>query len=189
MAPRPQVVAVLVPSESVNRRLAQAPLQRDYCKCPTLRRAWISSFRSTIRHFFFVTFNTHHRRRLLANAQLNNELVAFAKSGEQRAIAVGRYVIMLDHIHIFVSGHQDFLLTQWVRLLKRALSKVISQSRPHWQKGFFDHLIRHGESYSEKWEYVRQNPVRAGLVETPEDWPWQGEIVPIDQQSVDRETL
>ncbi len=80
---------------------------------------------------FFVTFNTHHRRRLLANAQVNNELVAFAKSGEQRAIAVGRYVIMPDHIHIFVSGHQDFLLTQWVRLLKRALSKVISQSRPH----------------------------------------------------------
>jgi hypothetical protein len=39
---------------------------------------------------FFVTFNTHHRRRLLANAQVNNELVAFAKSGEQRAIAVGR---------------------------------------------------------------------------------------------------
>ena len=138
---------------------------------------------------FFVTFNTHHRRRLLANAQVNNELVAFAKSGEQRAIAVGRYVIMPDHIHIFVSGHQDFLLTQWVRLLKRALSKVISQSHPHWQKGFFDHLIRHGESYSEKWEYVRQNPVRAGLVGTPEDWPWQGEIVPIDQQSVDRETL
>jgi len=68
-----------------------------------------------------------------------------------------------------------------VRLVKRALSKVISQSRPHWQKGFFDHLIRHGESYSEKWEYVRQNPVRAGLVGTPEDWPWQGEIVPINK--------
>jgi len=85
---------------------------------------------------FFVTLNTHHRRRLLANAQVNNELVTFAKSGEQRAIAVGRYVIMPDHIHIFASGHQDFLLTQWVRLLKRALSKVISQSHPHWQKGF-----------------------------------------------------
>jgi putative transposase len=138
---------------------------------------------------FFVTFNTHHRRRLLANAQVNNELVTFAKSGEQRAIAVGRYVIMPDPLHIFVSGHQDFLLTQWVRLLKRALSKVISQSRPHWQKGFFDHPIRHRESYSEKWEYVRQNPVRAGLVGTPKDWPWQGEIVPIDQQSVDREPL
>jgi len=179
VAPRPQVVAALVPSASTTRllQMPDTPPRLDII------------FQKYDPPLFFVTFNTYHRRRLLANAQVNNELVAFTKSGEQRAIAVGRYVIMPDHIHIFVSGHQDFLLTQWVRLLKRALSKVISQSHPHWQKGFFDHLIRHGESYSEKWEYVRQNPVRAGLVGTPEDWPWQGEIVPIDQQSVDRETL
>ena len=91
---------------------------------------------------------------------------------------------MPDHIHLFVSGTQDFLLTQWVRLLKRRFSKVILAPTPHWQRGFFDHLIRHGESYSEKWEYVRQNPVRAGLVATPEDWPWKGEIVRIGQQDV-----
>lgn len=60
---------------------------------------------------------------------------------------------------------------------------------PSLAERIFDHLIRHGESYSEKWEYVRQNPVRAGLVGTPEDWPWQGEIMAIDQQSVDREML
>jgi hypothetical protein len=42
--------------------------------------------------------------------------------------------------------------------------------------GFFDHLIRHSESYAEKWEYVRLNPVRAGLVKTCQEWPWQGEI-------------
>lgn len=45
-----------------------------------------------------------------------------------------------------------------------------------WQDGFFDHLLRSGESYSEKWNYVRMNPVRAGLVERPEDWPFAGEI-------------
>ncbi len=43
----------------------------------------------------------------------------------------------------------------------------------------FDHILRHGESYSEKWNYVHQNPLRAGLVEQPEDWPFQGEVVPI----------
>jgi hypothetical protein len=71
-------------------------------------------------------------------------------------------------------------LTQWVRMLKRTLSKAISIERPHWQKGFFDHLIRHSESYSEKWDYVRQNPVRAGLVEAIDDWPYQGEIVRLE---------
>ena len=58
---------------------------------------------------------------------------------------------------------QIFLLAQWIRMMKRSLSKAIPVERPHWQAGFFDHLIRHRESYVEKWEYVRQNPVRAGL--------------------------
>jgi REP element-mobilizing transposase RayT len=87
---------------------------------------------------------------------------------------------MPDHIHFFVRNNSDGALSQWVRLLKRHVSKTISQPRPHWQKGFFDHLIRHSESYSDKWDYVGQNPVRAGLVSNPEQWLWQGEIVTLE---------
>lgn len=36
--------------------------------------------------------------------------------------------------------------------------------------------MRSAESYDAKWEYVRANPVRAGLVADPDDWPYQGEI-------------
>jgi putative transposase len=126
---------------------------------------------------YFVTFNTYERRKLLATARVHAQLIEFAKLDEQRGIALGRYVIMPDHIHLFVRGGIDFVLTQWTRMLKRRLSNAISAPLPHWQKGFFDHVIRHSESYSEKREYVRQNPVRAGLVVDPGDWPWQGEIV------------
>jgi putative transposase len=42
-----------------------------------------------------------------------------------------------------------------------------------WQEGCFDRLLRFDESLSEKWEYLRQNPVRVGLVEHLEDWPYQ----------------
>jgi REP element-mobilizing transposase RayT len=87
---------------------------------------------------------------------------------------------MPDHIHLFARGNYDFVLAQWMRLLKRNLSKAISATPPHWQKGFFDHLIRHSESYSEKWHYVWQNPVRAGLVTDAEDWPYQGELVRLE---------
>jgi putative transposase len=125
---------------------------------------------------YFVTFNTHQRHRLLANKDVHSCFVRFADAALERGITVGRYVIMPDHIHLFVSGHYEFFLTEWIRTPKRTLSTVIPAPRPHWQKGFFDHLIRHGESYSEKWEYVFQNPVRAGLVRQPDDWPWQGEI-------------
>jgi len=57
----------------------------------------------------------------------------------------------------------------------------VGKSPPLWQRGFFHHVIRNTESYAQKWEYVRENPVRAGLVERAEQWPFQGEIVLIDR--------
>jgi len=87
---------------------------------------------------------------------------------------------MPDHAHLFVRGSLDFVLAQWVRLLRRDLSTATPVTRPHWQKGFFDHLIRNNESYAGKWEYVRENPVRAGLVEHAEAWPYQGELVRLE---------
>ena len=125
---------------------------------------------------YFVTFNTHRRRRLLANKPVLERFIAFGNAGLACGIAIGRYVIMRDHIHLFVRGSLDFILVQWVRMLKRNLSGAIHEAAPHWQFGFFDHLMRHSESYAEKWEYVRLNPVRIGLVKNCQEWPWQGEI-------------
>lgn len=45
-----------------------------------------------------------------------------------------------------------------------------------WQAGFHDHKFRTPESETRKWEYVCLNPVRAGLVNRPEHWPFGGEI-------------
>ena len=66
-----------------------------------------------------------------------------------------------------------------MKSLKNSLSKTLRQQghlSPHWQKGFFDHLVRSEPSYEEKWHYARENPVRAKLVLKAEDWPYQGEI-------------
>jgi REP-associated tyrosine transposase len=96
-------------------------------------------------------------------------------------VAVGRYVLMPDHIHLFVALPPDgILLTAWMKSLRAVLGKTLLNAgyrKPHWQEGFFDHVLRSRESYAQKWEYVRMNPVRAGLCVKPEEWPYQGEIV------------
>ena len=134
---------------------------------------------------FFVTVCCADRKRLLANEAVHAAFREFAARGQRDChIAVGRYVLMPDHLHVFVSGPAEFRLEQWVRLLKTALGKKLRQpgrGPELWQRGFFDHVVRHSESYAEKWEYVRQNPVRAGLVSQVEDWPYQGEIEAIDR--------
>ena len=47
---------------------------------------------------------------------------------------------------------------------------------PLWQRDCWDRQLRTGESYAQKWEYVRNNPVRKGLVANADDWPYQGEL-------------
>lgn len=141
---------------------------------------------------YFVTFCTMDRQPVLANDGVHRALIQYAEEALGRAsVAVGRFVIMLDHVHLFVRGPDGFQLGIWVRGLKRCISRELRRMRTSapqeqaekgvWQEGLFDHIIRHSESYREKWEYVWQNPVRAGLVRNAEEWPYQGEIVAIDR--------
>jgi putative transposase len=133
---------------------------------------------------FFTTASTHERRSLLANPEIHSAFKEFSWNAEQRGVYVGRYVLMPDHLHLFVAfSPEGCPLQGWVRSLKNALSKVLRShavESPHWQKGFFDHVLRSQESYGQKWTYVQLNPVRAGLVARPEEWPYQGEIFPLE---------
>jgi len=134
---------------------------------------------------YFVTFCTHERKPRLANDEIHAAFVLFAQRAEHDfSVAVGRYVIMPEHIHLFVRSGPDFVLGRWVGMLKQMLAKSCNLSRNGkllWQEGFFDHVLRSDESYAEKWNYVRQNPVRATLVARAEEWPYQGEVVYIDR--------
>ena len=133
---------------------------------------------------YFVTASTAGRKPLLANVEVHAAFVKFAGSAMDRGAWVGRYVLMPDHIHLFVAiDDERIALSDWMKSLKNAFSKTLRAGKeepPHWQKGFFDHVLRSSESYSEKWEYVRLNPVRARLVMRAEDWPYQGEISALD---------
>jgi putative transposase len=123
---------------------------------------------------WYITFNTRRHANLLANSEVQQSFESFCEKALGREIYVGRYVLMPDHVHLFVAG--VFVLGAWVRILKMTLSQAIVGPSPHWQEGVFDHLVRSHESYAEKWEYVRQNPVAAGLVTDPDAWPFQGEL-------------
>jgi REP element-mobilizing transposase RayT len=60
---------------------------------------------------FFVTFCTHERRKLLATDAVHAAFVAFASQANSRHnVAVGRYVIMPDHVHFFVRRPEDLEL-------------------------------------------------------------------------------
>jgi REP element-mobilizing transposase RayT len=98
---------------------------------------------------------------------VHSTFVKFAQSGEAFGAFTGRYVIMPDHVHVFVAFDEERInLSRWMKALKGCLSAWFRNKHldpPFWQKGFFDHVSRTAESYEEKRHYLRDNPVRAGL--------------------------
>lgn len=141
------------------------------------------SFVFTNNPLYFVTACTYRRRGLLANDAVNDAFVRFAQRAfADHNIAIGRYVIMPDHVHLFVCGPDNFELGRWMGILKQCLEKqLVRGNDPIWQRRFFDHVLRSDESYAAKWNYVRCNPVRAGLVRNADDWSFAGEIIRIDR--------
>lgn len=145
----------------------------------------------------FLTVCSFSREPLFANDLFHASLrESWAQSPEW---LVGRYVVMPDHIHLFCSpNREEFSLGQWVAkwkaLTTRGLRMGLPKENPSlltrrgvacdapdffrtiWQKNFWDRQLRSDESYDEKWNYVRQNPVRHGLVTKVEAWTYQGEM-------------
>src|SRR3989339_516196 len=107
-------------------------------------------------------------------AKLIFESVEFRQ--EKKDWFVYLWLLMHDHMHVLVSLPVDKSMKQVIAKWKEYVAK---RTGIRWQRDFFDHRLRSGESYVEKAAYIRMNPVRAGLVERPEDWKyvWEGSVL------------
>jgi len=92
---------------------------------------------------------------------------------------------MPDHLHLFTAPRSsDSTLESWITFWKSQFTKDFKSETGtvpgKWQAEHWDSRLRSWQSYAEKWEYVRNNPVRKGLVVRSEDWPYQGEVNRLD---------
>jgi putative transposase len=77
--------------------------------------------------------------------------------------------LMPDHLHMLIAVSGEASLSKLIRDFKRIATR---KQKIEWQRNFFDHRLRHDESETEKYDYICENPVRAGLVRSAEDWPF-----------------
>ena len=104
------------------------------------------------------------RQPTLISSPIGESLIESAKFYDRKERwYITAFLLMPDHIHALLSFPRD-----------KAMSRVIGdrkhfQTRQHrivWQEGYFDHRLRddeRGEQLSAKIDYIRQNPVAAGL--------------------------
>jgi putative transposase len=121
---------------------------------------------------YFLTFCVAGRLPVLANDATFRALqTAVAEIISKWSVLAG--ILMPDHVHLLAAPSERELSPG---LLSAALKRRIRRATAaqwHWQPGCFDRLLRRDESLEEKWSYVRENPVRAGLVESWQDWPYR----------------
>ena len=120
-----------------------------------------------------VTVCTKRRDPWLASPEVHDALRTIWQQAD--AWSVGCYMIMPDHVHLFSSPSDlNISLRAWVSHWKRKFSCLHLEGTGPWQRDYWDTRLRASEKYHDKWEYVTQNPVRKGLVDSSSDWPFQG---------------
>ncbi len=85
------------------------------------------------------------------------------------------WVIMPNHVHVLITTRQTSLsdiVQGWKSYTARKINISLGRNGKIWQADYWDRYIRDDNHYAAAIEYIRNNPTKAGLASTPEDWPW-----------------
>lgn len=128
---------------------------------------------------FNLTVDAEQRQRHFVNPQFNDEVVALLRGEAVRCgCPIRIYCLMPTHLHLLAQPGSRSLIDLVGAFKKKTadLARETCRIKKLWQRSFFDHRLRSYESELEQYEYIRMNPVRAGLVDHPADWPWTGSV-------------
>jgi putative transposase len=131
---------------------------------------------------YFITFNTWEKLQL--NPEARQAVFNACLFLNNKRYTIFTFVVMTDHVHMLIQPWLKFekefwSLTSIMHSIKSYSAKQVSLVMKHigivWQDERYDHIIRNDQDFQNTWEYIRQNPVKAGLSGTPEEYPffWQ----------------
>ncbi|KYC40251.1 transposase [Scytonema hofmannii PCC 7110] len=131
---------------------------------------------------YFITFNTWEKLELTPEArQVVLNACLFFNNKRYKIFVLA---IMSDHVHMLIqpwlkSENEFWSLGSIMHSIKSYSAKQIPKVMKHigtvWQEERYDRIMRNEQEFQGCWEYIRQNPVKAGLSDTPEEYPffWQ----------------
>ncbi|MGA8940112.1 MAG: transposase [Acidobacteriaceae bacterium] len=124
--------------------------------------------------YHFITFSCYRRLPYLHN---DTARILFEETLERvrrkHDFYLFGYVLMPEHIHLLMSEPKRLRLEDTMRVLKGETSKQLKGDRlQFWQRRYHDFNVLTHHKFVEKLRYAHRNPVKRGLVEKPEGWPW-----------------
>jgi REP element-mobilizing transposase RayT len=128
-------------------------------------------------NYYSVTICCNDKKQLLVEKKVFDVLYdSFMWFGQNDYIEPILIVVMPDHIHLIYQLCEKKSLSQIMKSFKEYTGRMIKRdanlTASVWQKQFYDHGIRINEGLDEIIKYCWLNPVRAGIVEKPDDYPF-----------------
>jgi putative transposase len=126
---------------------------------------------------FFLTSVVWNRRSLFQTDRMSLLIVdVLRKNREQNRFQLHEFVIMPDHFHLIITPAYEHPLEKCVQFIKGGFSfrakKELGFNGEIWQRQYTEHRIKDARDYREHATYIRENPVRAKLVQRAEDWKY-----------------
>ncbi len=124
---------------------------------------------------YFLTTSVADRRRIFTR---HEHAVVVLDSlrwlHRARRLMVDAAVVMPDHVHLAGQLGEKPLSSVMHTLKSYTANRLadLGVDAPVWQRGYHDHTLRDDEDYSVRIRYLLDNPVRAGLVERVDDYPY-----------------
>ena len=142
---------------------------------------------------YFVTANVEPRRNLFQVEKIARLFIEnMLDYRQQKKYLLHEFVVMPDHFHLILTS-TGITLERSMQLVKGGfsfqLNKNLKAKREVWQPSFADRRVRDALEYAKYKDYIWQNPVKRGLVRTPEEYPYssahpsfRGSLDPVPQR-------
>ena len=126
---------------------------------------------------YFVTTKTSQNRALFHVVEIAETVTqTLAHYRERGEYLLHEFVLMPDHLHVLITPSPTNSLEKAMQFIKGGSSHRLHQQRGQkvdlWSAGFHEWTVRDAADWKTKAEYIRLNPVKAGLAERAEDWPY-----------------
>jgi len=143
---------------------------------PQRKKIRLSAERYLERNGYFLTMCTHERVARFRQAGLVAQLRSMLKDcAAGYMFDISAYCFMPDHLHLLTMGRQESSdLLAFARAFKQRSGFFLGRRHRLWQKNYYDHILRREDSWEAVAWYIWMNPVRKGLCERPQGWPFSG---------------
>ncbi len=152
---------------------------------PKRKTPRLKDFDYSLPYVYFVTICAKNKNRFFTEKEFNKKILdCLVAEKNKTKVNVYVYCLMPDHLHLLISpANSGISISRFIGGFKSKTTRLGWEKgiKKLWQERFYDHILRRNEDIEEIAQYILNNPVRKGMVESYEDYEFCGLLDEIPQ--------